>query len=31
MMAEWLVMLASSRNIDMAGENVIVSGGHICA
>jgi len=30
-MAEWIVMLASSRNTYMTGENVIVSGGYIYA
>jgi len=30
-MAEWIVMLASSRNSYMTGENVIVSGGYIYA
>jgi NAD(P)-dependent dehydrogenase (short-subunit alcohol dehydrogenase family) len=30
-MAEWVVMLASSRNTYMTGENVIVSGGYIYA
>jgi len=30
-MAEWIVMLASSRNTYMTGENIIVSGGYIYA
>jgi 3-oxoacyl-[acyl-carrier protein] reductase len=28
-MAEWIVMMASSRNSYATGENVVVSGGYV--